>query len=154
MGIDYVDFFNLLYVVGNSRLSVVRGDDDRHRQLGICSVRDGASNRSVHQWPVDGDLRGDECVSDVDLRVFGRSIPDFSMSTAEDVQDSDLRASNDDKVYHLIYELFRISEILDDMTRRPDVVEILQIGRERMLSSAVDLFDRVRTAVDDFLKTR
>ena len=100
-------------------------------------------------------MRGDGCMScDADLRGFGGSIPDSSTSTAEGVQGSDLRASCDDEAYHLIYELFRISEILVSMTQRPDVVEILEIGRERMLCSAVDLSDRVRTAVDCFLKIR
>jgi len=159
VGIDYVDFFNLLYVIASNRLLVIRGDDEVLGQRGDDALRrdgevQGDGSQRIDNVPVDDDCCSDGNVDDDAGVGVGDAgfIRDCSTSRLAKEQISDRRASGDE-ANHRIYDLFRISEILVEMTQRPDVFGILEIGRERMLCPAVDLLERVRAAVEGRLKT-
>jgi hypothetical protein len=99
VGYDFVDFFNLLRVVGGRRLArLQKSRDDREP--------DGAER----------DLVGLE-------------------------------------TNHAVYDLFRISEIVAEMIRQTKIVDILEIGRDRLLCSPVDFMNQLQNAIDNALST-
>lgn len=98
IGMDFIDFLNLLHVVGERRLSVLH------------------SQRQT--WP-----------------------PSKDGPIADDVNVTWNQA---------FYDVFRISEVVVEMMQQPKIVDVFEVGRERLSCSPVDFLNSLRFAVDRF----
>jgi hypothetical protein len=72
-------------------------------------------------------------------------------STTDHQQPNDVERHARLETNHAVYDVFRILKIVTEMIRDPKTVEILDIGRQRLLSSPIDLLNQLHTAVDSFI---
>lgn len=52
---------------------------------------------------------------------------------------------------HDVYDLFRISKIVAEMIRETKIVEILEIGRDRLSCAPIDFMNQLLNAIDNAL---
>jgi len=102
IGVDYVDFYNLLHVIASWRL---------HELPQLIS--------SSHE-PHLGDV------------------------TSASVDDA--KSDFDSTDHHLVYDLFRLEKILEEMTKSA-VLDVLDLGSDRLLSSPTNLHTQVHKTV-------
>lgn len=122
IGIDFVDFFNLLHVIADRRLSILYDSPDIAKLLTAADTDAGGelASRDITKTLISADI----------IRQY---------------------LNSDSTKNQALYDIFRISKIVAHMTEHLQTVEILELGRRRLVGDPDDLRKRLLFALELFL---